>query len=300
LRREIDLFDAATRAERMRWEISQGRFAELEPAQQQALQRLAEELDALDALAQAEAERDAQRTAALQRIAVLERQALTPTQVYKQTVEEINELWDTGELSVTAYSAAIQAARQELDRFGETGDEIVNQFDMLQMAINRTSAVLADFAMGGKLSFRSLADSIIRDMIRIQIQTELTDIFGDGRTRGFLRAGLSWATGGRMAAEGSRALGGPVAARRMYEVNERGPELLSTGNRHFLMMANQPGQVTPLDDTSSSPVSAPQSIRVVNVLDPALVNDWAASPAGEKVIVNAIRRHATQVREWMR
>ncbi len=290
LRREIDLFDATTRAERMRWEISQGRFAELEPAQQQALQRLAEELDALDALAQAEAERDAQRTAALQRIAVLERQALTPTQAYKQTVEEINALWDTGELSVTAYSAAIQAARQELDRFGETG---VQQITLVQQATElmarRASDAIADFATGSKVRMADFVRAAIRDLVRLYTYQLLV---GGARPLSLFSASASQPE--------PRALGGPVAARRMYEVNERGPELLSTGNRHFLMMANQPGQVTPLDDTSSSPVSAPQSIRVVNVLDPALVNDWAASPAGEKVIVNAIRRHATQVREWMR
>lgn len=42
-----------------------------------------------------------------------------------------------------------------------------------------------------------------------------------------------------------KANGGQVSPGRIYPVNERGPELLSVGNRDFLMMGNQPGNVTP-------------------------------------------------------
>jgi hypothetical protein len=31
--------------------------------------------------------------------------------------------------------------------------------------------------------------------------------------------------------------------------------------------------------------------RIINVLDPAIVGDYLATPAGEKVIVNTIRRN---------
>lgn len=44
---------------------------------------------------------------------------------------------------------------------------------------------------------------------------------------------------------GGRATGGPVMANSMYEVNERGPELLSVGGRQFLMMGSTSGYVTP-------------------------------------------------------
>lgn len=45
---------------------------------------------------------------------------------------------------------------------------------------------------------------------------------------------------------GYRASGGPVAAGGMYEVNERGPELLTYANRTFLMMGDRAGKVTPM------------------------------------------------------
>jgi len=41
------------------------------------------------------------------------------------------------------------------------------------------------------------------------------------------------------------AVGGNPKAGMFYEVNERGPEMLSYGGRDFLMMGNQGGKITP-------------------------------------------------------
>jgi hypothetical protein len=43
---------------------------------------------------------------------------------------------------------------------------------------------------------------------------------------------------------GFRAEGGPVDANALYRVNERGPELLSVGNKDFLMMGSRAGRIT--------------------------------------------------------
>jgi phage-related minor tail protein len=62
---------------------------------------------------------------------------------------------------------------------------------------------------------------------------------------------------------GGRAGGGAVSAGTFYEVNESGPELLTTGGRTFLMMGSGGGQVTPASSgTSASAASAPQTFRV--------------------------------------
>lgn len=54
-----------------------------------------------------------------------------------------------------------------------------------------------------------------------------------------------------------RALGGPVAAGGMYEVNEKGmPELLSVGGRNLLLMGKQAGQVTPTGAAMAGGASA--------------------------------------------
>ena len=44
---------------------------------------------------------------------------------------------------------------------------------------------------------------------------------------------------------GARAIGGPVSAGGLYQVNERGPELLQIAGREYLMMGNQGGTVKP-------------------------------------------------------
>jgi lambda family phage tail tape measure protein len=45
---------------------------------------------------------------------------------------------------------------------------------------------------------------------------------------------------------GGRATGGPVSAGQLYEVNERGPEVLTVSGRSYLMTGDQSGTVTPL------------------------------------------------------
>ncbi|ARK56310.1 hypothetical protein BOC36_24895 [Burkholderia pseudomallei] len=48
---------------------------------------------------------------------------------------------------------------------------------------------------------------------------------------------------------GGMAAGGPVGAGSMYEVNERGPELLTVASRTYLMMGSDSGRVTPMSDS---------------------------------------------------
>lgn len=67
---------------------------------------------------------------------------------------------------------------------------------------------------------------------------------------------------------GPKADGGPVSAGRLYEVNERGPELLNVGSRQFLMMGNQGGSVTP-----NAGISGGKSVSITNYFNvPATVD----------------------------
>jgi hypothetical protein len=61
---------------------------------------------------------------------------------------------------------------------------------------------------------------------------------------------------GRIAAQdlaGGRAAGGSVLSGGLYEVNERGPEMLSVGDKSYLMMGNNSGMVTPNAGRSPAP-----------------------------------------------
>jgi hypothetical protein len=59
----------------------------------------------------------------------------------------------------------------------------------------------------------------------------------------------------RIAAQemGGRAAGGSVLSGGLYEVNERGPEMLSVGDKSYLMMGNKSGMVTPNAGRSPAP-----------------------------------------------
>lgn len=64
---------------------------------------------------------------------------------------------------------------------------------------------------------------------------------------------------------GARANGGPVNSGGVYRVNERGPELLTVGNRDYLMMGNSSGTVSP---------TAGGGVTINNSYINPNLNDW--------------------------
>ena len=76
----------------------------------------------------------------------------------------------------------------------------------------------------------------------------------------------------------------------MYEVNERGiPELLSIGNRQFLMMAGRGGSVTPVEDDTGVVGRGNVSISV-----PLTINGDT-----DKMLAAELRREIEQTCERM-
>ncbi|MGE5864681.1 MAG: phage tail tape measure protein, partial [Rhizobacter sp.] len=71
-----------------------------------------------------------------------------------------------------------------------------------------------------------------------------------------------------MGVSGSRAIGGPVSAGAMYQVNERGPELLNVGSKQYLMTGSQGGSVSPM-------AAGPSTVNNINV---------AAGPSRNEVL----------------
>ena len=154
------------------------------------------------------------------------------------------------------------------DVAGQTASLFTNAFSGMEDA-------LVSFARTSKADIKSMAESIISDLIRIQIRASMAQAIGGAGSGGWLgslvSAGVSWLAGGGSAAAsssaysltsasnysggglglqiaGQRADGGAVASGKMYEVNERGvPELLNIGARQYLMMGQEGGNVVPLE-----------------------------------------------------
>lgn len=151
-------------------------------------------------------------------------------------IDRVNGQWETG-------------ASRALQNYADSAKDVASQVSSaLSNGFGRAEDALVSFATTGKGNFKDFANSVIADFIRIQTRAALSGIlnmivgsggnpvaggtgFGDYNALGVL--------------DGKRAIGGPVSAGSMYQVNERGPELLNAGGKQYLMMGSQGGSVTP-------------------------------------------------------
>lgn len=182
---------------------------------------------------------------------------------YVQRKRSADEIWSNG--ANRAWQNFVEQSR----------DAAAQAQSLFEKGFQSMEDALVSFAMTGKADFKSMAESIIADLIRIQIRASMVQALGgssgSGGLFGALIGGVSSMLGGGAAASasstysltsasgysggglglqvaGQRANGGGVSAGSMYEVNERGtPELLTVGNKQLLLMAGQSGSVTPLD-----------------------------------------------------
>lgn len=94
-------------------------------------------------------------------------------------------------------------------------------------------------------SLKSAVDSFADTLFQLAASNIAEQIFGGAGSNQGGSAGGGWAALLGSFFGGGRANGGPVEANGLYRVNERGPELLTVGNRDYLMMGGQSGSVTP-------------------------------------------------------
>ncbi len=161
-------------------------------AEQIALYKL-EVLEASDA--QIELARSASESvAAQQKAAEIQREA---ADIYERTrteqeqlaakLENLDVLLEQGAIDWDTYSRAVFNAQEEFNGLAESGDKAMAELIAAARGWgDEFTNTLADMVMQGKLDFRSLADSIISDLLRIQIQQSITTpLFAGLRIPGF-------------------------------------------------------------------------------------------------------------------
>jgi lambda family phage tail tape measure protein len=133
------------------------------------------------------------------------------------------------------------------DYIANSADVATQTKDLFDTAFKGMEDALVSFVTTGKLSFASLATSIVADITRIIIKQQISNAIGTagsggsgGGVGGFLGDVFGSLVGGR-------AHGGPVGAGGLFRVNEKGPELLEVAGKQFLMMGSNSGNVTPND-----------------------------------------------------
>lgn len=175
----------------------------------------------------------------------------TPLEKLNETEARLQQLLDMGVISWDTYGRAIMKANENIDALKEDGK---NAFAELESAIrgwgNQFTNTFTTAVMTGKISFKSLANSIIEDLLRIMIQKSIT--------APLLNAGADF-FGIDLA--GKRAMGGPVTAGQSYLVGEKGPEIFTPNSTGGITANGAGGGVSVnIVNNSGAQASARQSV----------------------------------------
>jgi len=175
------------------------------------------------------------------------------------------------------------------DGFTAFGDDVTNtaanMSGIMQGAMNGLAGSIHSMMMSGKADFRSLAASIASEISLMITKILLFKAVSGGMN--MLGFGLAPAAA---APTPAAQFGGVMRAGQPTLVGERGPEM-------FIPPSN--GRVVP--NAQSSDIlggggKQQQSIRIVNVVDPAMVNDYMTTPAGERAVLNVLNRNRSALR----
>ena len=116
--------------------------------------------------------------------------------------------------------------------------------DMFSAVTGAMSSAINQFVENGKFSFKDFASSVIKDLIRIQLQAQATALFNAGLklVMGSFGGGGGFGTGsqfGNMDIGGFLAEGGSANAGEAYVVGERGAELFVPNRSGTVIPNNQ-------------------------------------------------------------
>lgn len=134
-------------------------------------------------------------------------------------INETNDNLNKGKTALQEYADAAKSAKLDIQDMAVKG--LKGLEDALIGVVMKTNSM--------KDAFKAMASSVIKDLIRIQIQRSITGPIADA-LGGFLSPGTT-----------PKAMGGHVAANRPYIVGERGPELMIPGASGTIIPNNKMG-----------------------------------------------------------
>jgi hypothetical protein len=153
----------------------------------------------------------------------------TPLEKYNEAVEDIYQSLIKGDVDLDTYYRKLDLLGKGISDFGEKGKESTDELiDAMRGWGNEFTGIMTDAVMTGKLQFKDLANSVIRDLIRMQIQSAITTpLVNMGKDL----LGIQTA--------GARAMGGPVTTGQSYLVGENGPEIFTPSGSGSITANNQ-------------------------------------------------------------
>ena len=222
----------------------------------------------------------------------------------KLTADTQQRLRDEAVKSTAVMVKAIEA-RWEAERSWETGvtKALNNYIDTVTNAAAQSERLftnafkgmedaLVSFVQTGKLDFKSLANSIIADLIRIQIQNSIMKPLAQA-TSGMSLSGM-FSSAGNFLSGLFKADGGPVAGGQPYIVGEQGPEWF-VPNGAGTIVPNGKSPSTPVgSDSSTATAQAPININFsVRAMD---ARSFQSAMVQNKAVVVGIVNQALNMR----
>lgn len=219
----------------------------------------------------------------------------TPLEKYNEEAAKLYELVSGGVIDVDTYNRKLGLLTKGLTEVVEDGK---NQFQSLEDAIrgwgNEFTGIMTDAVMTGKLSFSDLAKSVIRDLIRMQVQASITrPLFNF--LQGFMNPMTpqmgSTSPGGPMFGmdlgfdiAGARAMGGPVTGGRSYLVGENGPEIFTPAGSGEIIANGQSASGITVNQVINVTTGVQQTVRAeIMTLMPQIAGAAKAAVADAKL-----------------
>nr|MDD3493020.1 phage tail tape measure C-terminal domain-containing protein [Candidatus Thermoplasmatota archaeon] len=276
-------------AEKQRMEASLRRHRDEAEAKRQQTEAMIKAMDAKAAADEAEAQAQKEKNK------LLVEEEKKREEIYQWSVQGWIAEDEWRRASIEGAKESIAALNEQKDVVKEIVDEGKSQFEELKQVIDGwgkdSAAAIADFAMSGETSFRDMIDSMIRDLLRMMVYQNITKpLFG-------FVGGLFANAHGNAFQNGNVipfAKGGIVSRPTIFPMAQGAGLMGEAGPEAILPLTRIGGDLGVKADVGPSPDPQPmhvgegRGIRIVNVLDKSIINDWARSPQGEKIIMNYI------------
>jgi lambda family phage tail tape measure protein len=222
----------------------------------------------------------------------------------KLTADTQQRLRDEAVKSTAVMVKAIEA-RWEAERSWETGvtKALNNYIDTVTNAAAQSERLftnafkgmedaLVSFVQTGKLDFKSLANSIIADLIRIQIQNSIMKPLAQA-TSGMSLSGM-FSSAGNFLSGLFKADGGPVAGGQPYIVGEQGPEWFVPNGAGTIVPNGKSPSMPGGSDSSTASTQAPININFsVRAMD---ARSFQSAMVQNKAVVVGIVNQALNMR----
>lgn len=159
---------------------------------------------------------------------------------------------------------------------------------LLVDAFDEAGAALTNFIRTGEADFSGLVTTILEGLAKMAMQKGFQMLFG-GEGLGF---GGGFDFGGAIASVfgGAFANGGRPPIGKASLVGERGPELF---------IPDKAGTVVPNNRIGAAPIQEQEppkvETKIINVLDPSLIESYLSTTEGERLIINTISNNKTEV-----